>query len=245
MFAAFGTFITIYYLPLYFQFTRGATALQTSVHMLPFIVFLSASVLINGDFMSKTGYYYPWYLFGSALQVVGGALLCKSNSPHERTTLYSHFANQHNTDTADEHTTNAKIYGYTILLGVGVGCYCQAGFPVAQLKVAASDIAYSVGFMTVSQMLGISLGTGISGAVFVNQAHSGLQRIFPGAPVEDISSAVAGVGSDLIGKASKDVASAAIHAIALAIQDAFIPVYVTGAISFLCSIGMKKEKLFG
>lgn len=77
MFAAFGCFISIYYLPLYFQFTRGATALQTSVHMLPFILFLSASVLINGQYMGKTGYYYPWYIFGSALHLIGGALLCK------------------------------------------------------------------------------------------------------------------------------------------------------------------------
>jgi hypothetical protein len=155
-----------------------------------------------------------------------------------------HSANQHATDTADETTSNAKIYGYTILLGVGVGCYCQAGFPVAQMKVAASDIAYSVGFMTVSQMLGIALGTGMSGALFVNQAHSGLQRVFPSASTEEISSAVAGVGSDLIGKASEEVAAAAIHVIALAIQDAFVPVFVTGAVAFACSLAMKKEKLF-
>lgn len=78
MFAAFGCFICIYYLPLYFQFTRNATALWTSVHMLPFIMCLSACVLLNGAFMSKTGYYYPWYMFGSALQLIGGTLLCKS-----------------------------------------------------------------------------------------------------------------------------------------------------------------------
>ncbi|EUC43974.1 hypothetical protein COCMIDRAFT_38169 [Bipolaris oryzae ATCC 44560] len=222
MFSAFGTFITIYYLPLYFQFTRGATALETSVHILPYILFLSTCVLINGHYLSKTGFYYSWYVFGSALQLIGGALLY----------------------TADETTSNAKVYGYTILLGTGVGCYCQAGFPVAQVKVTASDIAYSVGFMTVSQMLGIAFGTGISGAVFANQAHSGLERLFPDASAEQISAAVAGVGSDLINKASKETAAAAIHIIALAIQDAFIPVFVTGAISFLCSWAMKREKLF-
>jgi MFS family permease len=86
MFSAFGTFITIYYLPLYFQFTRGATALETSVHILPYILFLSASVLVNGYVMSKNGLYYPWYLFGSALQVIGGALFCTYNLP-ARTTL--------------------------------------------------------------------------------------------------------------------------------------------------------------
>lgn len=98
--------------------------------------------------------------------------------------------------------------------------------------------------MTVSQMLDIALGTGMSGALFVNRAHSGLQRLFPSASSEEISSAVAGVGSDLIDKASKELAAAAIHVIASAIQDAFVPVFVTGAISFLCSLAMKKEKLF-
>lgn len=146
--------------------------------------------------------------------------------------------------TADEHTSDAKIYGYTILLGVGVGCYCQAGFPVAQMKVPSSDIAYSVGFMTVSQMLGIALGTGMSGAIFVNEAHQGLRRLFPDASAEEISSAVAGVGSKLIDKAGKDVAAAAVHAIALAIRDAFSPIFVSGAIAFLCSLAMKKEKIF-
>lgn len=129
-------------------------------------------------------------------------------------------------------------------MGVGVGCYCQAGFPVAQLKVAVADISYSVGFMTVSQMMGIALGTGLSGAVFVNRAHQGLHGLFPGATAEEISSAVAGVGSDLIDNATQEAAEAAIHVIAMAIQDAFVPVFVTGAVAFLASLAMKREKLF-
>ena len=59
-------------------------------------------------------------------------------------------------DTIDEHTSNAKIYGYTIILGAGVGCFCQAGFAVAQMKVKPEEIAYSVGFMTSGQMLASS-----------------------------------------------------------------------------------------
>ena len=59
MLAAFGYPISIYYLPLHFQFTRGPTAIETSVYMLPFNLFLSASVLRNGHYMAKTGYYYP------------------------------------------------------------------------------------------------------------------------------------------------------------------------------------------
>ena len=83
--ATFGSFIGIYYLPIYYQFTRGSTAIQTSVHLLPFILFLVAFNLINGQYMGKTGYYYPWYIFGAALELVGGVLMCKSffaHTPH-------------------------------------------------------------------------------------------------------------------------------------------------------------------
>ncbi|KAK3938034.1 major facilitator superfamily domain-containing protein [Diplogelasinospora grovesii] len=222
MFAAFGCFISIYYLPLYFQFTRGATALQTSVHILPFILFLSTSVLINGHFMGKTGYYYPWYMFGAALQLIGGVLLY----------------------TVDENTSNARIYGYTVILGTGVGSFCQAGFPVSQMKVEAADIAYSVGFMTVSQMLGIAIGTGMSGALFVNYAHEGLQQVFPNATSNQISAAVAGVGSTLIGSAEPGTAAVAIHTVARAIDFAFVPIFVAGGLSLICSLLMKREKVF-
>lgn len=82
MLATFGTFISIYYLPLYYQFARGATAVQTSVHLLPFILFLVVFILFNGQFMGRTGYYYPWYIAGSALELIGGVLMCMLHIPH-------------------------------------------------------------------------------------------------------------------------------------------------------------------
>jgi MFS family permease len=41
-------FIPIYYIPLYFQFTRGDDAIQAAVRLLPLIFVLSASILANG-----------------------------------------------------------------------------------------------------------------------------------------------------------------------------------------------------
>ncbi|KAI6284783.1 hypothetical protein MCOR27_002545 [Pyricularia oryzae] len=223
LFSTFGGFISIYYLPLYFQLIRGATAMETSLYLLPFIIFLSGFVLVNGHFMAKTGYYYPWYIFGAALNIIGGALLY----------------------TVDESTTMAKIYGYTIILGAGAGCYAQAGFPVAQVTVDPKDIPYAVGFMTVSQMMGISIGTGMSGALFVNYAHAGLERIFPDSPAADIASAVSGVSSELLAAADAETQARAISAIADALQNAFVPIVVGAAISFLLSLFLKREKLFG
>ena len=77
-----AAFVPIYYIPIYFQFTRGDSALESAVRLLPFITVLSAFILLNGGFMSKIGYYQPWYVCGTILGLVGGVCLCEStNSP--------------------------------------------------------------------------------------------------------------------------------------------------------------------
>lgn len=85
MLATFGSFICIFYLPIYYQFARGSTAIETSVHLLPFILFLVAFNLANGELMGRTGYYSPWYIVGGALELIGGVLMCKSIFPPETT----------------------------------------------------------------------------------------------------------------------------------------------------------------
>ncbi|QYS95306.1 MFS domain-containing protein [Trichoderma simmonsii] len=70
-----SAFVPIYYIPLYFQFTRGDDAIKSAVRLLPMIVTLSALILCNGHLMSKFSYFQPWYTAGSVLTVIGGALL--------------------------------------------------------------------------------------------------------------------------------------------------------------------------
>ena len=70
-------FIPIYYVPLYFQFSRGDDAIKAAVRLLPLIVVLSAAILANGHLMSRLSYFQPWYIFGSVLTLIGGVLFCK------------------------------------------------------------------------------------------------------------------------------------------------------------------------
>ena len=70
-------YIAIYYIPIYFQFTRGDSAIKAAVRLLPFVFILSFMVLANGFFMAKSGRYTPWYLVGSAITLVGSVLMCK------------------------------------------------------------------------------------------------------------------------------------------------------------------------
>lgn len=70
-------FIPVNYIPIYFIFTRGDTAIQAAVRLLPYIFILSSTILINGAFMGKFGYYKPWFLFGTPLLLAGGILMCE------------------------------------------------------------------------------------------------------------------------------------------------------------------------
>lgn len=98
--------------------------------------------------------------------------------------------------------------------------------------------------MTCGQMLGIVLGTGMSGAIFINYSQQALVKIFPDASASEISDAIAGIASELINSSSADTRAEAIHGITRAIQLAYVPIIAAGAICIICSVLMKREKVF-
>lgn len=73
-------FVPIYYIPMYFQFTRGDSPLEAGVRLLPLIITITFMIMVNGSYLSKGGYYMPWFLVGSMLVLVAGVLFCKCNT---------------------------------------------------------------------------------------------------------------------------------------------------------------------
>lgn len=112
------------------------------------------------------------------------------------------------------------------------------------MKVKPTEIPYCVGFMTVGQMLGIVFGTGVSGALFVNSAQNALRAVFPHASETEISNAISGVGSELLRSAGPATELAGIHGITRAVQLAYVPVIFAGSVCLICSVLMKREKVF-
>ncbi|OTA99736.1 hypothetical protein M426DRAFT_268835 [Hypoxylon sp. CI-4A] len=207
-------FVPIYYIPLYFQFTRGDSAIEAAVRLLPLIFVLSAAILANGHLMSRLSYFQPWYVIGSALALVGGVLLSRI-SPD---------------------TPPAQIYGFEILVGIGTGCSIQAGYAVIQAVVDAADMAYAIGFMMLGQLSGIGFGLAVSGAVFVNKAIEDLTILFPEAPVADLQLTLAGTSNGFFNSLSTELRSEAIDVIIGALQKVFIPVYVAAALALVLSV---------
>ena len=105
---------------------------------------VAAFALINGAVMSKTGYYMPWYLLGGGFVLIGSALMCNYFHQIPSEGLLMHFQ-----DTITAQTEASKVYGYTILIGIGVGCYIQAGWSVAECQAPASETPSIIGFMSI------------------------------------------------------------------------------------------------
>ncbi|KAG8533219.1 uncharacterized protein KY384_002002 [Bacidia gigantensis] len=220
--ASTATFIPIYFVPLFFQFARNASALSAGVHLLPFVVFLVFFCVANGGIMSANGYYMPWFLVGAVLTVIGDACLY----------------------TINEGSSTGKLYGYTILAGAGAGSFVQAGFSVAQASVDPKLIPVAIGFITCAQVGGATISLAIANSIFLNGSVKDITKLLPDESVKKVQGAVAGASSALFEQLDPDLR----HQVIVAIVDNMKKVYIlgitAGALVVILSVLMKREKLF-
>ena len=73
----FGSALVVltFYLPLWFQAIQGVSAAGAGVRLLAYFLITVTFVIGSGFGVSKTGYYTPWLMAGTALLVVGCGLL--------------------------------------------------------------------------------------------------------------------------------------------------------------------------
>ncbi|KAJ5462578.1 Major facilitator superfamily domaingeneral substrate transporter [Penicillium sp. IBT 31633x] len=215
------SYVTVYYVPIYFQFTQGDDAIQSAVRLLPFIFLLITTIPVGGAMMSHFGYYKPWYLGGSILAFIPAVLM--STIVHV-------------------DTSSGVIYGLEIILGLGAGAYTQAAFGVIQAVVTPSEAPNGLTLMLLAQLTGMTFGLSISGAIFVNLATSDLVALLPQYPQDQVRQIVSGTSGRLLSSLSESLRDQALDIIVNAWQKIFICVYVAAALSLVCSIFMSYKK---
>ncbi|KAF7914149.1 uncharacterized protein EAF01_000555 [Botrytis porri] len=216
-------FIPIYMIPIFFQFTRNDSALEAGVRLLPFIFLMIFAVISNGAILSAYGYYMPWYTAGGILVLIGGSLMFADVTPD---------------------TSIAKIYGFTILIGFGVGLFAQASFSVAQAVVAEELVSSAVGFITCAQVGGVTIALAIANSVFLNGSQEKIQAILPDLPAAEIQQAIAGAGSEFVKNLTEIQQKEVIQATVESMSKTYAMVITAGALTAVLSLLMKREKLF-
>ena len=217
-----GVFIPIYFIPLFFSFVQGDSALESGVRLLPYVVPMVVVCVVNGYSMSYLGCYSPWFIFGAAFTLIGSALLY----------------------TIDSSTSNARIYAYSALGGLGSGAYVQATFAVAQLKAPPYLAKYAVGFLTNAQLVGPAFALSIANAAFLNEAMGSLHRVLPQVSTKQVQLIIDGAASEFMDGLSTTTRASVIDAIISALDEGFLVSLTAGALTLVLACFLKWEKLF-
>ncbi|KAJ8122256.1 hypothetical protein ONZ43_g1505 [Nemania bipapillata] len=207
-------YTSVYYIPLYFQFTRGDTAIYTAVRLLPYIIPLIVVMPSSGALLSRWGYFKPIYIVGSIATTVTSI-------------LFAHYIGL--------TTPVGAVYAIEFFLGAGTGAYTQSSFAVSQSVVPTSEAPNALTLMMIAQLSGLTFSLAISGAVFVNTAQNGLFQLLPDIPRLEVRNLIAGATSKLIDTLPEDVRIDALEIIVSSLNKTFIVVYVGAIITLVCS----------
>ena len=221
--SATAAFITIYYIPLLFQFTRQDSAIEAAVRILPFVVPDIIFILLVGATFPVHGWYTPFYLVGGALIVIGGSLMFSLMSP----TL-----------------STGAIYGFEIVLAIGAGLTSQLGYTVSPLNVPPHDIPGVICIMNIYQVGSVALCLAIAGSIFNNVGFAELERVLQGLghSDQDIRAALTGTKSTILEKSPPVVRQLAIKAIVDTISKTYALVFSAGTLCIVSSFLMRWER---
>ena len=218
--------IPIYYVPLYFQFARGETALESATRLVPLVIVNITVVFINGALLPRFKYYVPWYLSGSLFITAGGALL---------------FA------TLSISTPIPSIYGFTVLIAIGTGLAQQNAYSVASAKVP-DRVSDAIGFINNAQGGSVVIALTLTSMIFQNVGFHHVQDALRGLDFshDEIKNALSGARSRLFeeGVLAPEVKRRVEVAIVEAIRWSFFPVLLAGVIAVAASLLMRWENVY-
>jgi hypothetical protein len=211
--------VSIYYVPLFFQFTKGDRALEAAVRLLPFIILFVFSVMFAGALLPVFGHYAPWYFPTAIFMLIGGSLMYR----------------------VQPTTHTAAIYGFEVLIAIGTGLVFQTGYSVAAAKVDPA----SIGFINVVQIGSIAIALSISSALFQNLGYRYLSHALASYnfPEVVVRSALAGTQSVVLSHEGAVVRRLAIDAIVMTIDKVYAVVIAAGALTIVSACFMRWEKL--
>jgi hypothetical protein len=166
----------------------------------------------------------PWYLVSGIFLIIGGS------------TMY----------TVNINTSNATVYGFSVLAAIGSGLAQQAAYSVSQAKVPVDRIADAVNFINIAQIGAIVIALTITGTVFQNFGYSHISSALEGLDFTpaDIHAALAGAKSDVFTNVTPEVREKVVEGIVKAISDGYLLVIVAGGVMVVAAMFMKREKLF-
>jgi MFS family permease len=217
--------IVLYYTPLFFAFVKGASEMDQTVRLLPFILVFIVVVLTTGASLPAIGRYQVIYIMAGILTLAGAAAMAS---------------------TLDASSSESLVMGLGALIGAGLGMHWQHGASLC--NVINKDPRQKVDAIVIfnmSQMGAIAVALAMGGAIFQNVGFRLLSDALSGQNYSDheIRAALAGVSSRVWESRDPEVLQRGAEAVATVIAREFWIVVAGGALCLVCGLLMKRERL--
>jgi len=209
-----------YYLPFFYQ-SKGRTPTQSGIDIIPFMLSAVVGTAGSGAIINKTGRYWPFLFFGPLVAAPAGGLL---------------FA-------IDVNTSAAKLIGYQILLGIGVGVAFQNAIISIQAEYAdePETIPQATSLVTFLQLVGGTVGIAISGTVFGTKLNSNLAQYVGEIPPEILQAVRQSVS--VIFKLPKELQEPVVNAYVAALNYTFIVIVPAAGLASLFALLIRNWNL--
>lgn len=150
-------FVTVYYLPIWFQAVKGVSAYESGIRNIPILLAVVVGTITSGGLVSKIGYYTPFMLASTVLTSVGAGLL---------TTL-------------ELDSSSSKWIGYQVLCGFGIGLGLQLPLVAIQTVLDMSEIPTATALVLFMQLFGAAVFVSVGESLLATRLVSYISRTVP------------------------------------------------------------------
>ncbi|KAJ4420415.1 hypothetical protein N0V82_004404 [Gnomoniopsis sp. IMI 355080] len=203
-------FVAIYFLPIWFQAVKGASAVQSGIDNLPMLIAVVIMSIVAGAAVSIFGYYTPWMLLSTVLLAVGYGLA----------------------STLKPDSGEGLWIGYQIIAGAGMGFGMQQPLMAMQAVLSNKDLPTGTAIIVFMQTIGGSLFVSVGQNVFNNKLVSYTLEYAPGMDPQIVLS----TGATTIQKVIKEQFPQYLTGVTLAYSDALTQTFVVSAAMAAISI---------
>lgn len=154
----------VYFLPIWFQAIKHASAVKSGIMTLPFVLGLVIMAISTGFLTKKVGYYAPWMILSSILTPIGAGLIT----------------------TFTPNTGHSAWIGYQALFGMGLGLGAQQPSVAAQTVLPRKDVSIGAALIMFSQTLGGAIFISVGNNIFDTRLAHNLMTI-PGIDIGSVA----------------------------------------------------------
>jgi EmrB/QacA subfamily drug resistance transporter len=208
------------FLPLYQQTVQHLSAVGSGLMLIPMMVGVTATSLIGGFVMTRTGRYKAMPIIGGAIMSVAMYLLTGLGVGTSRVTSGLFF----------------------LVLGIGMGFLMQITSVIVQNSVGPRDIGVASSARAFFQQIGGSMGVALFGAVFARRLTDTMTSVLPGV---HLNTANGSLNPTTVNHLPAPIRHDVFYAIAHAIQGVFFWAAPSAILLFVLAWFIKEVPLRG